>query len=54
MRYAKDNKDRACFTKEGWYKSGDLGFLDKKANRPLQEDFTDLFHEAGKRYLLLK
>jgi fatty-acyl-CoA synthase len=30
MNYAKDNKDRACYTKDGWYKLGALGFLDEK------------------------
>src|SRR4030095_3310794 len=32
MRYTNELQDRASITADGWYKSGDLGFMDDRKN----------------------
>jgi fatty-acyl-CoA synthase len=49
MRYAKNNMDRPSFTKEGWHKSGDMGFLDDKRQLTITGRLNRLISRGGEK-----
>ncbi|MCS7464489.1 acyl--CoA ligase [Paenibacillus doosanensis] len=49
MRYVRENKDRACYTPDGWYKSGDLGFLDERRQLTITGRLHRLISRGGEK-----
>jgi fatty-acyl-CoA synthase len=49
MRYTKEHKDKPCFTKDGWYKSGDLGFLDDKGHLTITGRLNRIISRGGEK-----
>lgn len=49
MRYTKENKERPCYTEDGWYKSGDLGFLDEKNLLTITGSLQRLISRGGEK-----
>lgn len=49
MRYAKENKERPCFTKDGWFKSGDLGFVDDKGHLTITGRLLRIISRGGEK-----
>lgn len=49
MRYTKENKEQPCFSNDGWYKSGDLGFIDEKGHLTITGRLHRLISRGGEK-----
>ncbi|MBP1991771.1 class I adenylate-forming enzyme family protein [Paenibacillus eucommiae] len=49
MRYTKENQGKPSFTKDGWYKSGDLGFLDERRHLTITGRLHRLISRGGEK-----
>ncbi|MBD2872759.1 class I adenylate-forming enzyme family protein [Paenibacillus arenilitoris] len=49
MRYTKENKERPCFTEDGWYRSGDLGFVDERRQLTITGRLHRIISRGGEK-----
>ncbi|KGE19349.1 class I adenylate-forming enzyme family protein [Paenibacillus wynnii] len=49
MRYMKENTVSPCFTEDGWYRSGDSGFLDEQRNLMITGRLNRLISRGGEK-----
>lgn len=49
MRYTNESHDRASITADGWYKSGDLGFLDDQGSLTITGRLNRLISRGGEK-----
>ncbi|MCA0758731.1 acyl--CoA ligase [Paenibacillus sp. N4] len=49
MRYTKADAEKPCFTEDGWFKSGDLGFLDERRHLTITGRLNRLISRGGEK-----
>ena len=49
MRYMKENTVNPCFTDDGWYRSGDSGFLDEQRNLMITGRLNRMISRGGEK-----
>lgn len=49
MRYTAESSERSSFTADGWYKSGDLGFLDERRHLTITGRLHRLISRGGEK-----
>jgi fatty-acyl-CoA synthase len=49
MRYSMEDRVKSCMTKDGWYKSGDLGLLDEKSHLTITGRLHRLISRGGEK-----
>ncbi len=49
MRYTREHPGRACYTREGWFRSGDLGYFDERGYLTITGRMNRLISRGGEK-----